>query len=121
MDLILIEQTISSLNIALEVISVVFITFVFFDLVFIDRSVQLSQLSEKFEKFKRYDIFKGSLIYLVLSLYFGLFAKLSLFLEFPAVSFSIFTLVANIFLLLFSFNLYQLLHKYVPEIEIRKK
>lgn len=121
MDLILFEQAMSTINISLEIISIIFITFVFFDLVFIDRKVQLSELSEKFEKFKRYDVFKSSLIFLVLSLYFGFFAKLSIFLEFPAISFSIFTLVANVFLLLFAFKLYQLIHKYVPDFDKKDK
>jgi hypothetical protein len=102
-------------NLILEVASTAFITFVFFDLLFIDRNLHLSNLSEKFEKFKRYDVFKNSLIFLVLSLYCAFFAKLSLFLGMPQVAFEVFTLIANIFLLLFVFQLFQLLHKYVPK------
>ena len=102
-------------NLVLEVLSTVFITFVFFDLVFIDRSMHLTNLSEKFEKFKRYDVFRNSLIYLVLSLYCAFFSKLSLFLKMPSAAFEVFTLIANIFLLLFVFQLFKLLHNYVPK------
>jgi hypothetical protein len=117
MDILLVENILLGTNFILEILSITFITFVFFDLVFIDRSVQLSELSEKYEKFKRYDIFKSSLIFLVLSLYFGFFAKIAVYFEFPSLSFSVFTFVGNIFLLLFVYKLYKLLHNYVPDIE----
>jgi hypothetical protein len=117
MNLLLLQQILNYLNLGLEGISVVFITFVFFDLIFVDKNIQLSQISEKFEKFKRYDIFKNSLIFLVLSLYFGFFAKLSYFFEFPELAFSIFSMIANIFLIAFVYSLYQLMHKYVPDAE----
>ena len=111
--LILISYT----NIILEITIIVFISFVFFDLLFVDKQLKLSELSEKFEKFKRYDIFKSSLIFLVLSLYFTLFAKLSHYFGLPTVTFDLFSLLGNIFLLLFSFKLYQLIHKYVPKVK----
>jgi hypothetical protein len=117
MNLLLFQQILNYANIGLEAASVVFITFVFFDLAFVDKNIQLSQISEKFEKFKRYDIFKNSLIFLVLSLYFGFFAKLAFFFEFPELAFSAFTMIANVFLIAFVYNLYQLMHKYVPDVE----
>jgi hypothetical protein len=115
MDIILIEQILTYINIFLELSVLIFITYVFFDLVYIDRTAQLTSLSEKFQKFKRYDIFKGSLIFLVLGLYSYFFGKLAEILQFPSVAFTIFTLVGNFFLLVFTFNLYRLLHKYVPK------
>ena len=115
MDFILIQKIVNYANLSLEGLSVIFITFVFFDLVFTDRNIQLSGIAEKFEKFKRYDVFKNSLIFLVLSLYFSLFGKIALFFEFPEMTFSIFNLIGNLFLIAFVFSLYKLLHKYVPK------
>jgi hypothetical protein len=115
MDIMLLQTLLGYANIILEAISVIFITFVFFDLAFVDKNMELTGISEKFEKFKRYDIFKSSLIFLVLSIYFGLFGKLAIFLDFPVIAFTVFTLIANGFLLAFAFKLYQLMHKYVPE------
>jgi hypothetical protein len=117
MDFMLLVNVMSIINLILEIASIIFITFVFFDLIYIDRTYQLTSLSEKFEKLKRYDVFKASLIFLVLSLYFNFFSKISIYLEFPTFTFGIFTFIANLFLLLFVFKLYTLLHKYVPEAE----
>jgi Na+/H+ antiporter NhaD/arsenite permease-like protein len=111
----MLELGLTYANIALEIISIVFITFVFFDLVFIDRNIKLTEIAEKFEKFKRYDIFKSSLIFLVLALYFFFFAKLSVYFDFPVIALSLFSLIGNLFLLMFVYKLYQLLHKYVPQ------
>jgi len=115
MDLVAINQVISYVNVGLETLSVIFITFVFFDLIFVDRTIKLTGISEKFEKFHRYDTFKSSLVFLVLNLYFFFFAKISLLLKFPDISFTIFTLMGNVFLLLFTFKLYNLIHKYVSK------
>lgn len=117
MDMILLQTIIGYANIALEGISVIFITFVFFDLVFVDETIELTGISEKFSKFKRYDIFKSSLLYLVLSIYFSLFGRLAIFLDFPIIAYTLFSLIANMFLLAFTFKLYQLIHNYVPEHE----
>jgi len=114
MSLAFVQNVIDYANMGLGALSAVFITFVFFDLVFIDKNVQLTNLSEKFEKFKRYDIFRNSLIFLVFSIYFGIFGKLAISLNFPEIAFSVFTLISNMFLAAFVFKLYQLLHKYVP-------
>jgi len=121
MDLIMLELVISYINIFLEFTSIVFITFVFFDLVFIDRNIKLSGISEKFQKFKRYDIFKSSLFFLVLTFYFLFFGKIAIFFRLPELTFAIFALIANIFLLVFVFKLYQILRKYVVEDEIPSK
>ncbi len=117
MDFLMIERIINATNLILELASMVFITFVFFDLVVVDREIQLTQLSEKFEKLKRYDQFKSSLIFLVLYLYSMFFSKVSQFLEFPSLASSIFSLIGTIFLLLFTFKLYQIISKYVPKDE----
>ena len=117
MDILAFENILSLISLFLEIGSTVFITFVFFDLVFVDRNIQISELSEKFEKFKRYDVFKASLIYLVLSLYVMFFAKLSLFLEFSRLTFIFFSFISNIFLMLFAISLYTLVHRYVPKLE----
>jgi hypothetical protein len=115
MDILIIQNILNYLNIGLEGASVVFITFVFFDLIFVDETIELSGISEKFSKFKRYDIFKNSLIFLVLSIYFGLFGKLAVAFDFPIVAFTLFSLIGNVFLLAFSYKLYQLIHNYVPD------
>ncbi len=120
MNLLLVENILLALNFILEILCISFITFVFFDLVFLDRAIQLPFLSEKLQKFKRYDLFKTTIIFLVLSLYFGFFAKAAVYFEFPSITFSIFTFVSNIFLLLFVYKVYNLLHKYIPETEIKK-
>ena len=121
MDLIMLELVISYVNIFLEFTSIVFITFVFFDLVFLDRNIKLSGISEKFQKFKRYDIFKSSLFFLVLTFYFLFFGKIAIFFRLPELTFTIFALIANIFLLVFVFKLYQILRKYVVEEEVPSK
>ena len=115
MNILLVQNILNYINIGLEGISVVFITFVFFDLVFVDENFELSGISEKFSKFKRYNIFKNSLIFLVLSIYFGIFGKVAIFLDFPVIAFTLFSLIANLFLLAFSFKLYQIIHNYVPD------
>lgn len=117
MDIIALDRVLSFINLGLQFFSIVFITYVFFDLVFVDRKIKLSHLTEKFDKFKRYDVFKSSLIYLVFTLYFIFFGKISQFLGLHNIALSLFSFVANIFLLIFVFKLYQLLHKYVPKIE----
>lgn len=117
MNIVVIDKTLSVINLALQFISIVFITYVFFDLVFVDRKIKLSHLTEKFDKFKRYDVFKSSLIYLVFTLYFIFFGKVSQFLGFHNLALSLFTFIANIFLLIFVYKLYLLLRKYVPKVE----
>ncbi len=117
MDINTFNQLLSFVNLGLQFLSIVFITYVFFDLVFVDRKIKLGNLTERFDKFKRYDVFKSSLIYLVLTFYFIFFGKVSQFLGIHKVALSIFSFIANIFLLIFVFKLYQLLHKYVPKIE----
>ena len=117
MNLILIDKILSFINLGLQFLSIIFITYVFFDLVFVDRKIKLGHLTEKFDKFKRYDVFKSSLIYLVFTLYFIFFGKIAQFLGIHNLALSIFSFIANLFLLMFVYKLYQLLRKYVPKIE----
>ena len=104
-------------NIILEVISLTFISFVFFDLLYVDQKVHLTQLSETYEKFKRYDIFKTSLIFLVLNLYFSFLAKLTYYLNFHSMIFTFLSFIGNLFLIIFTFDLYKLVHSYVPKVK----
>ncbi len=117
MDMMQLQNILDFTNIGLEGLCAIFITFVFFDLVFTDKNAELSGISEKFEKFKRYDVFKSSLLFLVFSIYFGLFGKFAVFLNFPRIAFSVFALISNLFIIVFVFKLYTLIHKYVPKIE----
>ena len=117
MDINLIDKALSFVNIGMQFISIIFITYVFFDLVFVDRKIKLSHLTEKFDKFKRYDVFKSSLIYLVFTLYFIFFGKVAQMLGLHNLALSIFSFIANLFLLMFVYKLYQLLRKYVPKLE----
>jgi hypothetical protein len=120
MDIVQFTNHLSVVNFALESIAMVFITFVFFDLLYADKNMHLSMLSETFEKFKRYDIFKSSLIFLVIYLYFTFLAKLSMFLKLNNFIFVICSFLGNIFLILFVIRLYRLIHYYVPKEENKK-
>lgn len=117
MNLFAIDSVLMQINFILEFVSIIFVTFVFFSLMFTDKKIQLSHLSEKFTKFHRYDVFKHSLFFLVITFYFVFFSRIVEFLEFPNLTSTIFTFIANIFLLLFVFELYKLLHKYVPHVD----
>jgi hypothetical protein len=107
-------------NFLLETVSIIIISFVFFDLLYVDKNVHLTMLSETFEKFKRYDIFKSSLIFLVLHLYFTFLGKISIYLRFANIFFAIFTFIGNLFLIIFVFKLYRLIHNYAPKAEKEK-
>lgn len=103
------------LNFFVEIASLFFITYVFFDLKFMDRRMKLTQLSETFEKFKRYEIFKTSLLFLILNLYFNFLAKFSIHLGFGEITYSVFILIANLFLFAFASRMYRIIHDYIPQ------
>lgn len=102
----------SYINTGLEALSIIFISYVFFSLLHKDKKLHLSRISEKS---RRYDMFKSSLILLVVHLYFSFIAKLSVYSSLPGIMFDMLNLVANVFLFLFVLKLYRLLVRYTEK------
>lgn len=112
-NLPMLEQILFLVNSVFGGASLIFITYVFFRLEMSDRAETTLHKRQLFDKFKRYDIMKSSLIFLVITHYFTMLGRFIVYFNFYRFFFECFMLLGNLALLVIDYKFFILLRKWV--------
>ncbi len=97
---------------AIEIIAIAFLTYTFFDLMYVDSRIKKSQIAERFEIFHRYKIFRSALIYIVVALYFFLLSRIAFYFTDNMVFQDSLVIIGDLFVIVFTLNMFRMVRHY---------